>query len=65
MIEHSLRIEFCEERGLQEQLREALIGSILGGRFVPDETLPSCRSLSEQLGVSRNTVSLVYEGLRG
>ncbi|MFQ2092206.1 PLP-dependent aminotransferase family protein [Aeromonas taiwanensis] len=64
MIEHSLRIEFCEERGLQEQLREALIGSILGGRFVPDETLPSCRSLSERLGVSRNTVSLVYEGLR-
>lgn len=64
MIEHCLQISFTDDRGLQEQLREALISSILAGRFIPDEMLPSCRSLSEQLGISRNTVSLVYESLR-
>jgi GntR family transcriptional regulator/MocR family aminotransferase len=64
MIEHCLRIDFSADRGLQEQLREALVSSILAGRFIPDEMLPSCRSLSEQLGISRNTVSLVYESLR-
>ncbi len=64
MIEHCLQINFADDRGLQEQLREALVSSILAGRFLPDETLPSCRSLSEQLGISRNTVALVYESLR-
>ena len=43
---------------------EALVSLILAGRFLPDEPVPSCRSLSEQLGISRNTVALVYESLR-
>lgn len=64
MIELSLQINFADDRGLQEQLREVLVSSILSGRFLPDETLPSCRNLSEQLGISRNTVALVYESLR-
>ena len=64
MIELSLQINFADDRGLQEQLREVLVSSILSGRFLPGETLPSCRNLSEQLGISRNTVALVYESLR-
>lgn len=64
MIEQCLLIDFSGERGLQEQLREALVSLILAGRFLPDEPVPSCRSLSEQLGISRNTVALVYESLR-
>ncbi|MFM2480966.1 PLP-dependent aminotransferase family protein [Celerinatantimonas sp. YJH-8] len=63
MIECCLQINFVKDRGLQEQLREALVTAILAGRFIQDEALPSCRSLSEQLRISRNTVALVYEGL--
>jgi GntR family transcriptional regulator/MocR family aminotransferase len=51
MIEHSLQIDFADDRGLQEQLREALVSSILASRFLPEEALPSCRNLSEQLGI--------------
>ncbi|MFM2478595.1 PLP-dependent aminotransferase family protein [Celerinatantimonas sp. MCCC 1A17872] len=63
MIECCLQISLDKDRGLQEQLREVLVTSILAGRFIKDESLPSCRSLSEQLNISRNTVSLVYESL--
>ncbi|MFM2485147.1 MocR-like pyridoxine biosynthesis transcription factor PdxR [Celerinatantimonas yamalensis] len=63
MIECCLQISFAKDRGLQEQLREVLVTSILAGRFIRDESLPSCRALSEQLKISRNTVSLVYESL--
>nr|WP_211091873.1 PLP-dependent aminotransferase family protein [Vibrio agarilyticus] len=48
---------------MQEQVREYLVNAILVGTFVPDQALPSCRKLSQQLKVSRNTVSLVYESL--
>lgn len=64
MIEQCVLIDFSADRGLQEQLREGLVSMILAGRFLADEPMPSCRSLSEQLGVSRNTVALVYESLR-
>lgn len=64
MIELNLQINFADDRGLQEQLREVLVSAIVTGRFLPDEMLPSCRNLSEQLGISRNTVALVYESLR-
>ncbi|MFA0698807.1 GntR family transcriptional regulator, partial [Vibrio sp. 10N.222.49.C9] len=43
--------------------REYLVKAILEGVFSADEALPSCRKLSTQLKVSRDTVSLVYEGL--
>ncbi|ACS83844.1 MocR-like pyridoxine biosynthesis transcription factor PdxR [Musicola paradisiaca] len=64
MIEHCLHIDFVAHRSLQEQLRETLITSILSGVFPVDEALPSCRKLSCQLNISRNTVALVYEGLQ-
>ncbi len=63
MIEQCVLIDFSADRGLQEQLREGLVSMILAGRFLPDEPMPSCRSLSEQLSISRNTVALVYERL--
>ncbi|WP_459616765.1 MocR-like pyridoxine biosynthesis transcription factor PdxR [Bordetella sp. 2513F-2] len=64
MIDHYFHLDFQQSRGLQEQLREALVGAILHGIFPPDEPLPSCRELSRQLSVSRNTVALVYESLQ-
>lgn len=63
MIDHLFHLDFDHQRGLQEQLRESLVSAILGGGFPADEPLPSCRKLSQQLCISRNTVALVYESL--
>lgn len=63
MIDHFFYLALDHRRGLQEQLREALVSAILARSFPADEPLPSCRKLSQQLDVSRNTVALVYEGL--
>ncbi|MFV0576802.1 MAG: PLP-dependent aminotransferase family protein [Vibrio sp.] len=60
---HQCFIEFDKSRSLQEQVREYLVKAILDGIFPPEQALPSCRNLSSQLKVSRNTVSLVYESL--
>ncbi|MEF1338698.1 GntR family transcriptional regulator, partial [Vibrio rotiferianus] len=62
-IDYQCFIEFDSTRSLQEQVREYLVKAILAGIFSPEQALPSCRKLSQQLKVSRNTVSLVYESL--
>ncbi|SON56819.1 HTH-type transcriptional regulatory protein GabR [Hartmannibacter diazotrophicus] len=51
------------ERTLQQQVHERLVKAILQGALKPHEPLPSSRELSEQFGVSRNTVVLVYQRL--
>lgn len=63
MIDRYLHIDFVAQRSLQEQLREKLVDAILNGLFPAIERLPSCRQLAMQLNISRNTVSIVYEGL--
>lgn len=63
MIDHYLHIDFDPAHSLQQQLRQCLVDAILRGIFPVDEPLPSCRQLSQQLSVSRNTVALVYESL--
>ncbi|MEL6947871.1 MAG: PLP-dependent aminotransferase family protein [Pseudomonadota bacterium] len=50
-------------KSLQSQLREVLVSAILQGHLSPGEKLPSTRRLSTQLGISRNTSVLVYQGL--
>jgi GntR family transcriptional regulator/MocR family aminotransferase len=62
-VDYQCFIEFDSTRSLQEQVREYLVKAILSGIFSPEQALPSCRKLSQQLKVSRNTVSLVYESL--
>ncbi|RUR39117.1 PLP-dependent aminotransferase family protein [Vreelandella populi] len=52
-----------DDRCLQEQLRTVLLEAIHAGSLPSDEALPSCRKLSHQLGISRNTVAIVYESL--
>lgn len=49
--------------GLQLQLKEQLVSAILSRAFQPGERLPSSRKLAGHLQVSRNTVTLVYQGL--
>ena len=48
---------------LQTQLIGQISTSITTGRLKPGSRLPGTRALSEQLGVSRNTVLLAYESL--
>ncbi|RED50947.1 PLP-dependent aminotransferase family protein [Aestuariispira insulae] len=48
---------------IQSQIREMLVSHILKGDLPDQEALPSCRALAKQLGVSRNTVVLAYQGL--
>lgn len=50
---------------LQGQIRETLTRAILDGRLPLGAALPSTRELSQDLGVSRNTVAIVYERLVG
>lgn len=63
MIQHYFHLAFNQQDSIQNQLRESLINAILNGVFPENEALPSCRNLSDQLGISRNTVALVYESL--
>ena len=51
-------------KSLQAQLREVLVTAILAGHMRPGDKLPSTRHLSRQLGISRNTSVLVYQGLK-
>lgn len=48
---------------LHKQLYDELRGAILTGRLKPGERVPSTRSLSQSLGVSRTTVTQSYEQL--
>jgi GntR family transcriptional regulator / MocR family aminotransferase len=50
---------------LVTQLARALRASILSGGLRPGERLPATRTLSEELGLSRNTVLAAYDQLLG
>jgi GntR family transcriptional regulator/MocR family aminotransferase len=63
MIGASIQIDSGSGESLQEQLRVHLVRNILDNQYLPDKPLPSCRQLSLQLGISRNTVARVYDGL--
>lgn len=63
MIAASIRMDLESGETLQEQLRVYLLKNILGNQYLPDKPLPSCRQLSVQASVSRNTVARVYEAL--
>lgn len=53
-----------DKRGtLGDQLQEALRSAIRSGRLSPGERLPSSRSMSKELGVSRGLVQSSYEQL--
>ena len=56
--------EFSPERPLQEQLQYQLTQWICAGRLPPGTRLPSSRHLATELGISRNTVTIVLEQLK-
>lgn len=50
-------------QSLQEQIRQMLVAAILDGLLLPLGFLPSTRELAQSLGVSRNTIIIVYQRL--
>ncbi|MFN3521222.1 MAG: PLP-dependent aminotransferase family protein [Phenylobacterium sp.] len=50
-------------QSLQTQLRQRVIDAIVSGSLEPGVRMPSTRRLSADLGIARNTVSLVYQQL--
>jgi GntR family transcriptional regulator/MocR family aminotransferase len=59
----ALQIDANAPLSLQSQLIGQISASITTGRLKPGSRLPGTRALSDQLGVSRNTVLLAYGGL--
>ncbi len=51
------------QMSIQAELRQQLVAGILGGQISTAEPLPSSRKLAKRLSISRNTVSIVYQGL--
>jgi GntR family transcriptional regulator/MocR family aminotransferase len=63
MFEHLISLNTETDGTLQAQLRRELLKGIYNGFYSADTRFPSSRKLSEQLGISRNTVALVYDSL--
>lgn len=57
-----IRLDGCGP--LQQQLYQQLAQRILHRRYLPGSRLPSSRQLAQDLGVSRNTVTAVYDQLK-
>jgi GntR family transcriptional regulator / MocR family aminotransferase len=53
-------VDPADPRALHEQLEQVLRSAIRSGRLPPGSRLPSSRSLSAQLGISRGVVSWAY-----
>lgn len=58
-----LRIDEKDTRTLQQQVFHQIRALILEGRLRSGDPVPASRELSQQLGVSRNTVLIAYEHL--
>jgi len=48
---------------LQTEIRQILVSAILTGHLPANERVPSSRKMAQNMGVSRNTVVLAYQGL--
>ena len=48
---------------LQTEIRQVLVSAILTGHVPAGERVPSSRKMAQNMGVSRNTVVLAYQGL--
>lgn len=56
-------IDRQDRRSLQMQLTSSIVSTILDARTRPGTRMPSTRQLAERLGISRLTVTLVYQDL--
>jgi GntR family transcriptional regulator/MocR family aminotransferase len=58
-----IELDHGSHQSLQAQIFEQLRHLILSGKLKPGTLIPASRVLAEQLGISRNTVLLVYDRL--
>lgn len=65
VLELELQLPEPGSRDLRRRLHEQLRQAILSGRLAAGVQLPSSRGLAEALGLSRNTVTGVYDMLLG
>lgn len=56
-------IDRRDPRTLQMQLASSIVSTILETRALPATRMPSTRQLAQALGISRLTVTLVYQDL--
>ena len=62
-MDFAITLDQHSTTSLHKQLYDGLRKAILTGRLKPGERVPSTRTLSQSLGVSRTTVTLSYEQL--
>ena len=62
MTDFLINIELHENSSFQQQIREKLVQLIKQDTF-GNKALPSGRKMAQLIGVSRNTIVLVYESL--
>jgi GntR family transcriptional regulator/MocR family aminotransferase len=60
-----LDLDRARAEPLQEQMAQQLRNAIMQGEMPSGMALPSSRSLAKDLGVSRGTVTAVYDRLLG
>ncbi|MER5389521.1 PLP-dependent aminotransferase family protein [Saccharopolyspora sp. NPDC002686] len=58
-----IEVDRSSDEPLYQQVRRAIEHGIAVGTFDPLHRLPSSRELSDELGVSRNTINLAYQEL--
>lgn len=62
-MDFAITLDSNADLPLHRQLYEELRQAILSGRLLPRQRIPSTRSLSKSLGISRTTVTQSYEQL--
>ena len=64
LIRELVEVDDASTTPIYEQIYEDIRKSIIEGKLAPGTRLPSTRSLTDVLGVSRTTVRLRVEGRR-
>lgn len=59
-----IELDFNSEKPIYEQLYEAIILAMASGELSPNESLPSVRSLGEEIGINLHTVNKAYNLLK-
>lgn len=58
-----IQLNYRDVRPIYEQVRDGLRQLVLSGAILPNEKLPSVRSLASSLAINPNTISRAYEAL--
>ena len=58
-----ISLNYRDSRPIYEQIKDGLRKLIVTGAMVPDEKLPSVRSLATQLSINPNTIQRAYNEL--